>query len=194
MEQAKVISGNTADEIWRKIEADFEANPDFFEYRAVIEQDGVSVMLDIDIDLGGGFEGGYALTRFVSNLKNFDDFRFSLHRQDIIDGIGKLFGMQDVRLGYPELDKNLIVKTNNEKRLVDLMSDELVREVILSLPEFNFHIGHHSSANTQVESAFLELRIDDGVTNPVRLRSLYNVFIKVLKKVDLDNDSLIRYL
>ena len=194
MEEAKVITGTTSDEIWQQIEGDFAQNPDLFEYSVVIEQKDRSVALDIDIDLGGGFEGGYALTRFVANLKSFDDFRFSLHRQDFIDGIGKFLGMEDITLGYPEFDKQIIVKTNHSERLQDIFSDSAIRETIQSLPEFTFHIGYHHSGNTEVESAFLELRIDDGITDPASLRRIYNTFILVLDKVDLDSSSVMGYL
>ena len=186
MEEPKVISGNTETEIWAQIEQDFAQNPDLFEYSAIIEQPEHTVVLDIDIDLGGGFEGGYALTRFVSNLKTFDDFRFSLHPQDFIDGIGKLVGMQDIEIGYPEFDKKIIVKTNHPERVKDILSDSAVRETLLTLPDFNFHIGHHHSDNAPVESAFLELRIEDGITEIAPLKAIYKAFLSVLKKMNTD--------
>ncbi|MGV3509535.1 MAG: hypothetical protein ACO1N7_09620 [Sphingobacteriaceae bacterium] len=194
MGDVKVISGNTSSEVWRQIEEDFNDNPELFEYSIVIEQQGRSVGMDIDIDLGGGFEGGYALTRFMSNLRSFDDFRFSLHKQDIIDDVAKFFGMQDVVVGYPEFDKHIVVKSNKEDRIKDILSDAVVRENLLTLPEFNFHIRHHHSAHTEVESAFLELRIDDGITEPIRLREIYNMFIVVLDKVELDSSSFYKFL
>lgn len=194
METQKIISGNSIEEIWQQIDADFTTTPDLFEYNAVIEQQGRSVMLDIDIDLGGGFEGGYALTRFVANLKRFDHFRFALHRQDFIDGIGKFLGMEDVVLGYPEFDKKIIVKTNDADRLKDVLADDSVRERILSFDEFNMHIGHHHSSNTEVESAFLELRIDDGITEVPKLREIYTAFMLVLSKVDLGSTSVMEFM
>ncbi|MBC7915319.1 MAG: hypothetical protein H7Y07_14485, partial [Pyrinomonadaceae bacterium] len=190
----KIISGNSLEEIWQQIEADFTTTPDLFEYNAVIEQQGRSVMLDIDIDLGGGFEGGYALTRFVANLKCFDSFRFALHRQDFIDGIGKFLGMEDVVLGYPEFDKKIVVKTNEADRLKDVLADDSVRKLILSFDEFNMHIGHHYSSNTEVESAFLELRIDDGITDVLKLREIYAAFMLVLSKVDLGSGSVMDFM
>ena len=194
MEEAKIIAGNTRQEVWQQIEQDFTHNPDLFEYSAILEEQGRSVALDIDIDLGGGFEGGYALTRFVAKLKSFDDLQFSLHRQDFVDGVGKLFGMQDIKIGYDDFDKEIVVKTNKPEHLKVILADAVVRKAILSLPDFNFHIGHHHSSNTAVESAFLELRIDEGITNPQKLRDIYNAFVLVLDKVELDNTSIIKYL
>lgn len=186
MEEAKVISGNSLEEVWQKISEDLKRSSDLFEYSVIIEQQGRSISLDIDMELGGEFEEGYELTRFASDLMRFDDFRFNLHRQGFIEGIGKFFGMEDIIIGYPEFDKEIIVKTNHPDRLKDILSVTETRELLLSLPDFEFHIGHHHSAHTEVESAFLELRIDKGITDAEKLRPIYNCFIIVLEKVDLN--------
>jgi len=184
MEGATIISGNTVEEIWTQIDASFTDNPDLFEFNAVIKQEGHTVEFNLDIDLGGGFEGGYALTRFVSRLRKFDDFRFSLHRQDLIDGIGKFLGMQDVEIGVPGFDKDIVIKTNDEERLKDILSSSTVLKVLQTLPDFSFHITHHHSTHTEVESASLELRIDEGITDTLKLRLIYAAFILILDKID----------
>ena len=194
MQDARVISGTSLDEVWKQIDEDFSQYQEVYEYNAIIEQQGRSVTLDIDIDLGGGFEGGYALTRFMSPLKSFDDFRFSLHRQDLLDGIGKLFGMEDIKIGSPEFDKDIVIKSNHPDRIKDILSSIQIREVIQSLPNFEFHIGHHHSSHTEVESAFLELRIDEGITDTARLRLIYSAFILVLEKVDFNSGSFLNYI
>lgn len=194
MQDARVISGTSLDEVWKQIDEDFSQYQEVYEYNAIIEQQGRSVTLDIDIDLGGGFEGGYALTRFMSPLKSFDDFRFSLHRQDLLDGIGKFFGMEDIKIGSPEFDKNIVIKSNHPDRIKDILSSTQIREVIQSLPNFEFHIGHHHSSHTEVESAFLELRIDEGITDTARLRLIYSAFILVLEKVDFNSGSFLNYI
>jgi hypothetical protein len=191
MNEAKIISGDT-NEIWKRIELDFNADPDVYEYSAVIEQQNHSVTLDIDIDLGGGFESGYALTRLVSNLKKFDHFKFSIHPQDFIDTVGKFFGMEDVELGYAEFDKKIVVKTNDAERAHTILSDSSMREVIQSLQDFTFHIGHHHSHNTEVESAFLELRINDGILDVARLRVIYDAFVSVLDKIEAEHSSVMK--
>jgi hypothetical protein len=194
MEQLKVISGGTIDDVWSKIDADFAAQEDLFEYSALIDQQGVSVAFDMEIDLGGGFEGGYRLTRFVSKLQNLDEFRFSIHRQDLMDGVGKFFGLQDIKLGYPDFDKVMLIKTNNSDRLRDILSDSTVRDVLLSLPDFTFHIGHHHAPNTFVESGYLELRIDEAITETSELRAIYASFVHVLSKLEIAGGSIMNYL
>jgi hypothetical protein len=194
MEEARVISGSSLDEVWKQVDADFSQYQELYEYSAIIEQQGRSITLDIDIDLGGGFEGGYALTRFMSPLKSFDDFRFSLHREDLLDDIGKFFGMEDIQIGYPEFDKEIVIKSNQPERIKDILASAQIREVIQSLPNFEFHIGHHHSSHTEVESAFLELRIDEGITDTETLRPIYSAFTSVLEKVDFNSGSFLNYI
>ncbi len=116
MTQEKIISGNE-DEIWQQITADFIKEDDLLEYRVVIEQQNRRILLDIDIDLGGGFEGGFESTMLRSQLESIGDFRFAIHDESFIDEVGKFFGMQDVVIGYPEFDKKVLIKSNDERKV-----------------------------------------------------------------------------
>ena len=189
-----MISGKSQKEIWQRIEEDFSQKTELFDYDALIEQNGKKINLTIDIDLGGGFEGGYAFTTFIAELEVVEAFRFALHHQSFMDRVGKFFGLQDVVLGFPEFDKSIVVKTNDSARLKDVLSDGLIREVLQGLPKFDFHITHHTSDYTQVEAAFLELRIEEGITEPDRLREIYNAFFKVLVNIDEGSGSILNYL
>ena len=84
--------------IWAEIEEEISADIPY-EYQVVIPKDGYNVSLRIDIDLGGGFEGGFSTTTFTVPLVDPTDFSFAIHHEDFIDEIGKFVGMQDVVLG-----------------------------------------------------------------------------------------------
>jgi hypothetical protein len=100
--------------------------------------------------------------------------------------------MEDIELGYAEFDRKIVVKTNDAERTKNILSDSPMREVIQSLEDFTFHIGHHHSHNTEVESAFLELRINDGILDVARLRVIYNAFISVLEKIEPEHISVMK--
>ncbi len=117
MQEEKVVTGTTEDEVWQTITADLNKEPDILEYSVAIEQQNRRILLDIDIDLGGGFEGGYESTMLRAPLRIAENFRFVVHHQGFIDEIGKFFGMEDVEIGYPELDKNLIIKKKHDHHL-----------------------------------------------------------------------------
>jgi hypothetical protein len=136
--EPKIISGNE-DEIWQQITSDFREG-DLLEYRAIIQQQNTRVLLDIDIDLGGGFEGGYESTMLRSPLKPNNNFRFAIHEEGFIDEVGKFFGMQDVVIGYPEFDKKVLIKANDEAKVKPLFADTSVREVFQSLDDFTLEL------------------------------------------------------
>ena len=119
----KIISGKNEDEVWEKIKKELVANPDLLDYRVTIKQQKRKILLDIDIDLGGGFESGYSTTTLLALLQNEQDFRFAIHKEDFFDEVGKFFGMQDVEIGYPEFDKKLIIKTNDKAKVKAVFSD-----------------------------------------------------------------------
>jgi hypothetical protein len=183
MEPAKIIKGQTEDEIWQQITADLTKQDDILEYDAMIEQDGNQILLDIDIDLGGGFEGGYESTMLRAPLHIAQDFRFAVHHQGFIDEIGKFFGMQDVETGYEEFDKEAIIKTNNAEKVKALFTDATVRKVIQSLEDYTFGIIMHH-ANHGDKAPFLELYINNAITDATELRKIYHSFYTVLTSLD----------
>ena len=169
------------DAVWKKIEDDL-SNDEVLDYQVVIPNGGKQIVLNIDVDLGGGFEGGYASTSLSSILSNKNSFRFAIHKEDFIDEIGKFFGMQDVKTGYPDFDKKIIVKTNQEELVKEIFSDEKVRKVILSLNDFSFGIHtHHVSGSKE---PFLELIIDDAITNIIKIKEMYRAFYQVLTSIE----------
>jgi hypothetical protein len=183
MDTAKIIKGQTEDEIWQQISADLTREGDILEYDVMIEQGGTQILLDIDIDLGGGFEGGYESTMLRAPLHTEQDFRFAVHHQGFIDEIGKFFGMQDVETGYDEFDKQAIIKTNHEEKVKALFTDASVRKVIQGLEDYTFGIIMHHT-NHQDKAPFLELYINNAITDATELRRIYHAFYTVLALLD----------
>ena len=156
-----------------------------FQHRSVTDHNGVPITLVIDMDPGGGFEGGFEFTsisapvpvQFTSikaTITGKDGFRFALHHEKVLDRIGKFFGMEDTEIGYVEFDRQLIVKTNDKVRLKKLFSDITVRKTFQSLNDFSLQI------NESDESKVLEFMIDKAVTDFTELKKIYEAFIKVL--------------
>ena len=183
MAEAKCITGNTTDDLWQQVSADLSGN-NIYEYYALLVQGGRKVELVIDIDLGGGFESGSAATSFTTPVISAHDFRFVLHHQGLIDSAGKFFGMEDVEIGYQEFDDALIIKTNDRERTRRIFSDEEVRTVFQSLRSFTLRLVHHHVSDQFEEQYFLELSIDEGITDPAILRNLYEAFCKVLSGIE----------
>ena len=169
--------------IWAEIEEEISADIPY-EYQVVIPKDGYNVSLRIDIDLGGGFEGGFSTTTFTVPLVDPTHFRFAIHHEDFIDEIGKFVGMQDVVLGYPEFDKKVIVKTNDSGVAAEIFADSDSRLLFQSLDDYTFGIVSHHVVEGSEKQLFLELVIEEAVTEPQNLRELFNVFVSILRKLE----------
>jgi hypothetical protein len=184
METTKIFAGKTEAEVWKQIDVDLGNGEDVYDYNVIIAQGDKKINLIIEIDLGGGFEGGYANTGFSTQIIPDKGFTFAVHHDDFIDDIGKFLGMQDVEVGYPELDHALVIKTNDDEKVRLLFTDSNVRAVLEKLSDFDFGIRLHHVPDTDVKQAFLELNIEDGITEPTELRKLYNAFYTVLEIIE----------
>ncbi|GGH74064.1 hypothetical protein HNQ91_003787 [Filimonas zeae] len=178
MKTEKLITGESIDEVCAKIKADLTAEELLTDYHVTIHQEDKSIQLDMDIDLGGGFESGYEITTLTAVLHD-TPFRFAIHPQDFLYEIGKLFGIQDVTIGYPDFDKKVIVKTNDEEEVKRLFEDESIRVLYQNLDDYLLSVTENE--NYQV---ILEFTIQRGITDPAELQQLYTSFYKVLVQVD----------
>ncbi|MFD1256535.1 hypothetical protein ACFQ3S_06975 [Mucilaginibacter terrae] len=180
MEEQKIIAGNTEQEIWTQVAADISAEEELFSYNVLIKHGGKQIELYIDIDLGGGFEGGSEITQLSAPLSVTRDFKFAIHDEDFLDTIGKFFGLEDMKTGYPELDEHVVIKTNSPEKVRNLFSDGSVRNVFTTLNNFDFGIHNHTIEETGIEQPFLEFNINEGITDADSLREIYHAFYKVL--------------
>jgi hypothetical protein len=184
MEEQRIITGATEQEVWDKISAELATEEDILTYDSIISYGGRNIELYIDIDLGGGFEGGSELTQFSALLNVNHNFRFAMHDEDFLDSIGKFFGLEDVKLGYPELDDRLVIKTNTREKVTALFADPELRAVFTELEDFDFGIHSHTPEDADEERTFLELNIDQGITDIAALHRIYHAFLEILKGLE----------
>jgi hypothetical protein len=180
MKTQYAITGISDDKAWQQISADLKKEENEFEYAAIIEKNDFKVSLDIDIDMGGGFESGFSSTIFSAQLHTETGFKFAVHEEHFIDEVGKFFGIEDIVIGYPELDKHLIIKTNDAGKMKYLFSNPKTRSVFETLNDFTFGITKRNVEDSDLKIPALELYIEQGITDPVILRELYEAFYSVL--------------
>ena len=183
MDQAKLISGNK-EKIWQQVNDDLSKDNGEIDYHAVLELSQSKIMLDIVFDPGGGFESGYEFTSFTGIIKQQNDFRFALHHESFADKLGKLVGMEDVVLGYPEFDKEIIVKTNDAAKVKAIFAHSDIRKIFQSLKNFSLHIVHHHISGKEEKQPFLELEIQEAIIDPQNLQTIGNAFFCVHSMID----------
>jgi hypothetical protein len=179
MPQERVLSGS-AEQIGQQLKAEFESDPNPLQYHAVLQQHERRVLLSIATDP----EEPFALTTFNAYLFARNEFRFVIYRETVIDEIGKFFGMEDAVLGYKEFDDHFVVKTTMEEKAAMLFADPGVRNTLQSLPALTFGIVQYTLDNADGKVPFLELKIREAITDPLRLAQIYDAFFKVLLVVE----------
>jgi hypothetical protein len=79
-------------------------------------------------------------TRLRAPYVNKDNFRFTIYRAGFFTELGKLFGMQDVEVGYPEFDEAFVIKGNDEMKLQALFANPTIRELIERQPTIHLTV------------------------------------------------------
>ena len=184
MENLRHFSGATETEIWQQVAADMHQQTEILEYSAQLNQQNHQVYFDIDIDLGGGFEGGFETTTFMAPVENHD-LKFHLHPQNWLNEIGKILGMEDVELGYPEFDKTFIIKASNPEKLKAIFADESIRQTLLKYPNCELKLSHES--DEPGARNLLTFSLDLALISPEHLREIYHVMLQILDQLEAPN-------
>jgi len=189
MENQRLFAGQSEEEIWQKLRADLSRNREVLDYQATLRQQNKTTELRIDIDLGGGFESGISTTSFKAPLTTPDEFTFKIYEQGLLSEVGKLFGMQDVKIGDDTFDAKFIIQTNDEERIKVLFSDGTLRSTLLSVAEsapsnLTLQISTPDYIDATFREKTLELSVEEGITDPAQLQAMYHVFFRVLTVLD----------
>ncbi|RAK63827.1 hypothetical protein [Hymenobacter edaphi] len=172
----------TEEALWQQVAADIRQEPDLYEYAAELVQAGYLIHLAIDIDLGGGFEGGFARTTFTAPVPGATPLRFALHEQDWLHELGKLLGMTDVELGEPALDEAFIITTNDAEALRRLLLDTPdVRPTLLRYQECRLTLA--PASHDPAAPLHLVFSKDDALDEPEQLREVYHMLYSLLRQL-----------
>ena len=176
MADRQIITVDNTSGIWNGLLPDFSQGTVVNDYHVTLQVGGHDIDIDIASSPGGNVEGGYETTSIKALVNSVTDFHFAIYPEDFLNRIGKLFGLQDEILGYPEFDHRIIVKTDNVARLKRLLAPPEKREIFQQLSGFSFKLGN----NQEDEDRYLELNIQRAITDLNELKRLLSVFYNVL--------------
>ncbi len=140
-------------------------------------------------------------TRIRARFISEDGFHFTIYRKGLLSAAGKLFGMQDVRVGGPEyerlgplfglpgyldpqiiesgdreFDEQFIIKGNDESKIRALFKQVKIRDLIQGQPAMFLRIK--DARELTAELYFQETGV---IKDKDRLRRLFELFAEVLK-------------
>lgn len=126
-------------------------------------------------------KGGSATTTVEATFTAKADFKFALHRQKWVDGVGKLLGMQDIEIGDPEFDAEFIIKGNDEKVVKQILEPQPMRRALLDEPSLQLSASTEKDSKAPSSRALhdhnstLTVRCQGAVDDFERLKTIYEL-------------------
>lgn len=174
MESIKHFVAENLDGFVEQVSRDFASGMSLHDYHVTCQLGNHLVKLNISSSPGGAAEGGYESTSIKTALLSGSNFNFVLYPEDFMITIGKLFGLQDIVLGYPEFDKNVVVKTNDAAKLTTVLAGEDSRKLLNNLSGFSLQLESHDEGNN------LDLSIQRALLDINELTQVLAMFYEVL--------------
>ncbi|UUW11428.1 hypothetical protein NLG42_11615 [Flavobacterium plurextorum] len=125
-------------------------------------------------------------TRVIVPISLKGEFKFEVYNEGFIRKVEKLFGAQDIEIGFPDFDKAFTIKSNNEAKIKALLRNKEIRDLISSQKEVNIQICNRKGIWEEKlpENEFeLSFYADGKITNIEILKSINLLFKTLLDKL-----------
>lgn len=142
----------------------------------------------ITLDTYQTADAAAAFTRIRAPFINKDSFRFEIYRNNIIAFFARVFSTESITTGFPEIDKNYRVKSNDEQKLRELLSNPRIRQLLIAQQQIHFSVKDDegwfgADFPEGVDELYFEVL---GVIKDLdRLKILYELFAETLNQLCL---------
>lgn len=180
--------GPSKDEIWQQLAAEISADyvEGGFWKGSKVEASVHEWTITLDTYTVSTGKTHITYTRIRAPYVNKDGFRFRIYRKGVFSGLGKLLGMQDVEIGFPEFDDTFIIQGNDEEKLRLLFQPLKIQQLIDAQPAINLEVKDDDGwLSTQFPEDVDQLVFNVvGVIKDVeRLKWLYELFAELLQQL-----------
>ncbi|HUO08145.1 MAG TPA: DUF3137 domain-containing protein [Phycisphaerae bacterium] len=136
------LFGPSKEEIWRRLA--YEVQGQFVE-GGFLKPDKVMVQVDhwiitLDTYVVSTGKSAATFTRMRAPYVNPDNFRFTIYPEGLFTQIGRLFGMDDIKIGDPPFDDHFVIKGNDEAKVRMLFNDPTLKSLLLVQPTIYFEV------------------------------------------------------
>lgn len=210
----KKMFGPPQEEVWRRVSDEIGAQfikGSFFKGPARIEARVGNWTVTLDTFTVSTGKSSTTFTRMRAPFVNRDGFRFTIHRRNLFTDMGKMFGMQDVEVGgprfekleplfglrgyldaeliesgYPDFDREFVIKGTDESKLKVLFKDLKVRELVEAQPAISLQVkgtGGWLSRKKNEGIDELYFQVVGVIKDPDRLKKLFELYSEILKSL-----------
>ena len=171
--------------IWKKLCEEIGA--DFVPGRGVLGHDSIQAYHKNWVIIIDTFKRGKAtFTRIRAPYVNRDSFYFRIYRDNIAYKIGKMAGLQDLKVGHQKFDKDFIIQGNDEEKLKHLFDNDLIRDLISWQPRIDLKIDVDETWMTDPFGegvSELSFSVHGIISDLQRLKDLYSLFSELLNQL-----------
>ncbi len=151
-------------------------------YKVLVYVKPWTITLDT-YETGGEYSMIY--TRMCAPYVSEDGFEFNIYFQDIFRTLGKLalsklISFQDIEVGYPEFDREFIIKANEKSKAQELFENAKIRHLIQSLMTDRMYFKAEKPENESWALRYTEM---STVTDVERLKSILELLTETLNQM-----------
>ena len=188
MQSLRKMFGPSRHEIWQQLSTEMGAqfvDGGFWKGDKVQATHGPwTITLDNYVVSNGKTTVTY--TRMRAPYVNPDGFRFTVYRKGLFSEIAKWLGMQDIAIGDEQFDKDFILKSNQEVKLRQLLSEPRIRGMIALQPDIHFEVRDDEGFFGPSFPAGVDelcFQVVGVIKDIERLKSLYELFSETLDRL-----------
>ena len=188
MSQLKNNFAESRDEVWRQLSESIQGKfiaGDFWHENKVVAQVGEwTVTVDVYHEAVGSASVTY--TRLRAPYVNQDGLRFHVSHKNLLSGMGKVFGMQDIEIGDPAFDAEFILQGTDPEEVKSLLADPELRERLLAQPSLIVQVKDDEGWFTVHFPQGVDelcLQVLGEVQEIERLEALYELFALLLNRM-----------
>jgi hypothetical protein len=125
-------------------------------------------------------------TRMRAPYVNPDRFRFTIYRRNFFSDIAKFFGMQDIEVGYRDLDRDFIIKGTDAAKVRSLFDNAKIRELIMAQPQIHLTVKDNDGAfgaSFPHDADELCFHVGGIIKDEERLKLLFELFAETLDQL-----------
>ena len=187
MEFLRQIFGPSKEEAWRalchQIGAEFVDGGLWNGDKVVARVNQWTITLDTYTVSHGKSSTTY--TRIRAPYVNKDGFRFKIYRSNFFAKIGKMFGMEDIKVGDTLFDEEFIIKGNDRYKVQALFANDRIRGLIRAQQSIHLQVkstkDFYGAMSHSVDELYFQ--VVGVIKNVRRLRSLFELFAEILNTV-----------
>jgi len=177
-------------EIWKQLSQEINANyidGGYFKSPRIEYTHNIWTIY-LDIYTVSTSESTITYTRMRMPFINPKKFKFKVYRKRFFSNIGKVFGMQDIEVGYDYFDHDYIIKGNDELLIRNLLQNNDIRDLIEKqsriLLEIKSNEGRFGPKFKDNESE-LYFVATGVIKDKERLKNLFELFKKIIEEFEM---------